>query len=71
MTYETKMAYIGKKPCGCVVAATVDDGKTPKATANDVRDFIRSGYTVERVPLADVKLKRCNCAHSSIAQDQR
>lgn len=40
-------SYIGRKSCGCVVAARVDTGD--KDTANDVADFIKSGLSIERV----------------------
>jgi hypothetical protein len=40
-------AYIGKKPCGCVVALTLDFGDKP--TAQAVKEFIEDGLTIERV----------------------
>ena len=53
------MAYVGRKPCGCLVAATVDDGS--HNVADDVRDFILRGYTIEHVPIEGMRLKRCTC----------
>ena len=55
-------AYIGKKPkCCCTVAVTVDDGKTPKLTAKDVKDFINEGLIVERIQLTELKMQLCKC----------
>lgn len=54
-------AYVGRKDCGCTVAAVVDCGT--KETAKDVADFIRSGLKVERVLIDDVRatLRACKC----------
>ena len=40
--------YIGRAPCGCIHAATVDCGD--KDTAKTVAEYIRAGLAVERVP---------------------
>jgi len=39
--------YIGRKSCGCAVAAAVD--ASDKATADNVASFIRDGLAIERV----------------------
>lgn len=39
-------SYVGYAPCGCAVAISVDDGS--KLCTQDVADFIREGYVVER-----------------------
>lgn len=41
-------AFIGKAKCGCIRAASIDDGT--KQCAMDVAEFIREGLIVERVP---------------------
>ncbi|MDE2102427.1 MAG: hypothetical protein KGL39_34595 [Patescibacteria group bacterium] len=46
--------YLGRAPCGCIVAATVDYRN--KSTADDVAEFIRDGYSVERIEGDRVKL---------------
>ncbi len=56
-------SYIGKKECGCVVAATVIDGQTPESVAADVADFIRGGLTIERVESDFVRLHFGECPH--------
>lgn len=40
-------SYIGRASCGCVLAATVDEGD--KRTAEAVAEFISDGLTIERV----------------------
>ena len=39
--------FVGKAKCGCIRAASVDDGT--KQCAEDVAGFIRDGLNVERV----------------------
>lgn len=58
--------YIGTLPCGCHVAAVVDDVEEKRRTAKDVQRFIRDGYSVSRYTLEDlrngtIKLARCSC----------
>ncbi len=43
------MCYIGRKSCGCVVAATVDEPQYREDVAKDIADWLRSGLTIERV----------------------
>lgn len=56
--------YIGIKPCGCMVAWVYDDPKYLKDTAETLADFIRSGYSVERVTTDEVRnrLGKCKCS---------
>jgi len=58
---KKRMAYIGTKACGCVVACVVDVPKERDAVAQSVQGFIQRGYTVRRVSLetARKRLKRC------------
>lgn len=55
--------YIGRKSCGCVVAACVDDPQRPATTAEDVASFIKEGYAIERVGLDEDRhsIARCRC----------
>ncbi len=57
-------AYIGRKPCGCVVAATVDSLEHAEDVAKDLVGWVRRGWAVERLPVteAGALLKRCKCA---------
>lgn len=58
---EATHVYIGRKACGCAVAAVVDGYVSKKEIAKDVADFIKRGYDIQRVPIGDdgVKLDRC------------
>lgn len=49
MSDKQEFAYIGRKPCGCIVAAVVDSPERRKDTAQKVAGFIADGLTVERV----------------------
>lgn len=43
------MSYVGKKPCGCVVAAVVDDPNHKRDVARTIAEWVKGGLTVERV----------------------
>lgn len=58
-----RFAYIGIKPCGCTVAAVIDDPKYAKDTAESVADFIKSGYRIERVACDEARFKLKECKH--------
>jgi len=68
-------AYIGRKPCGCVVAACVDDESDRAESARFTARLIRQGMTVERRETTWVRdnLKGCRCAPSqrSLPKDER
>jgi hypothetical protein len=53
--------YVGRKPCGCIVAVVVDEPKYPKDTGKDVAAFIRRGYTVERITLEELRGRKIGC----------
>ena len=40
--------YVGRKPCGCVMAVVVDDPNFPGDVADSVSEIIRSGLPVQR-----------------------
>lgn len=39
--------YVGRKPCGCAVAAMVDRGDHPREVAKEIASWVRHGLTVE------------------------
>ena len=41
--------YVGRKPCGCVVAWISLNGSTKREIATFVGDLLRRGYSVERM----------------------
>jgi len=56
--------YIGRKVCGCIVAATVIDGREPKQLAKDVAEFIEDGLAIEKVDVEYVRLNfQAGCPH--------
>ena len=57
------MCYIGIKECGCVVAACVDNPEHKKDTAKNISDWIKDGWTTERIPVEDTRnrLSSCKC----------
>lgn len=60
---KAEYAYIGIKTCGCCVAATVDDPDHKDEVANDVQEFIASGFHVERVKIEDARIRLQQCNH--------
>ena len=61
---EKKYAYIGKRPCGCIAAATLVMDDRLEDTANDVADFIKEGLIIERVEIQQDKPVRIqDCSH--------
>lgn len=55
------MAFIGVKACGCVVAATVDDGS--EQVSKDVTAFAQDGLRIERVKSSEVARRFRACTH--------
>ncbi len=41
--------YVAMKPCGCVVAAAVDNPEHKKDTAKDIAKWVRDGLTIQRL----------------------
>ncbi len=67
---ENKKAYIGRKSCGCVVAAVTADWPKEEL-AQELGEWIREGLTVELVDDQYVRehFTECHCtAVSSPAQ---
>jgi hypothetical protein len=57
------MCYIGRKSCGCVVAAVVDNPDRKKDVARSVAGFIKEGLTIEHVTCDYFRknFKECEC----------
>lgn len=66
MSEQQAFAYIGKKPCGCIVAAVVDLAERKETTAQHVAEMIADGLTVERVTCEYVRqnMRRCTCGQA-------
>lgn len=61
--------YVGRcKTCGMALASVYDMADYPKGTAEAVQDMIRSGLSIERVPLGSVTfpVDGCQCAKDPV-----
>lgn len=56
------MAYVGKKPCGCVTFAAVISERSRDLAAKESAKAIRRGETVERVTVEAVRSMEFRCA---------
>jgi hypothetical protein len=65
------MCYVGTLPCGCILAAQVDDPARTKEVAESVAGFIKDGLTIERHPSAWVRqhFGRCKKHQESEEKD--
>ena len=70
---EPRMAYVGRKNCGCPVAAIVIDGTELKRSAKEIAAWVRSGMTVEQRSVEWVRknLHRCRHAQESLPAEGR
>lgn len=64
-------AYVGRCRCGSAVAVCVDT--QDNETAKDVSGFVRRGYTVDRVLIADIhngriRFEQCRCGGAPTKQ---
>jgi hypothetical protein len=68
---EYTHAYIGKKPCGCVVACVVDMPDHKKSTADDVAEFIKEGYVVQHIAIGSgIQMAKCRCEEKKVLMKQ-
>lgn len=56
--------YVGRKPCGCVVAVVVD--AQDKQTGKDVGKFIANGLVVERMTEEAFGAVTVGCSHGKV-----
>lgn len=56
-------AYVAVKNCGCTVACTIDTPDNQRYIPDDLEEFAKGGYSIERVLLsvARERLGRCMC----------
>jgi hypothetical protein len=52
---DSAMAYVARKPCGCVVAATVDEPRHAKDVAKSIAKWVRAGDAVERMTVGEAR----------------
>ena len=63
---EESMCYIGRKTCGCLVAAMVDSPDHKQDTAREVAKWVREGLALERVTCAYVRSAVWGCTHEPL-----
>jgi len=68
---EEHMAYIARRDCGCIVAATVDTPDHKRETAKDVASWVREGLDVSRVACQYVRDNMRSCPHKVAAEMAR
>lgn len=56
-------SYIGRKSCGCIVLAIVDDPDHKKDIAKEIAKAIKGGLTIERVTCQYVRENMKRCPH--------
>lgn len=56
-------AYIGRKPCGCVVAAFTDAPEWHETLIKVIVAWLRAGWTVEhrRAEYVRLHIQSCHC----------
>lgn len=61
------MCYVARKPCGCLIAATVDVPETQEEVAEEIGNWIIAGFTVERVTVEYARENlNFNCQHETV-----
>lgn len=68
---EVSMAYIGRKSCGCVVAAISDKPELVKDIAKETGSWLRHGLTVEHVTADYVRANLTGCKCNQLARRKR
>lgn len=53
MKDPNEMSYIAREPCGCIVAATLDNGRPRNRSL--LKEWIDDGLTIERVTSHEVR----------------
>jgi hypothetical protein len=56
--------FVGRKPCGCITAACIDNTEDPKTTLEDVREFLGLGLALQRVPIWEAVIAG-DCPHGA------
>jgi hypothetical protein len=69
------MAYISRKPCGCIVWAMVDEeNPSPqykRELARELANCIRHGETIERVTAEFVRQQKFDCPHKEPTKQRK
>lgn len=65
---KPEFAYIGRLPCGCVVAMMVDAPDRKRHTGKEVGKWIADGLNIERVRCEDARLDM-TCPHGEQVEE--
>ena len=65
-----RMAYCGRKPCGCLVAACLDGAAYADGNAKEIARWVRDGWTVERMTVDEAREQLHFCHHKAAPTDQ-
>ena len=57
------MCYVGRRDCGCIVLAVVDNPEHKKTTAKEIAKGIRDGLKIERTTCQYVRDNMRKCPH--------
>jgi hypothetical protein len=64
MNHEGEVtAYIARKPCGCVVGATVNDGEHQREMFATLAGWTRAGLSIELVGIEAARTLVHRCIH--------
>ncbi len=67
---EENMCYIGRKSCGCIELAVVDNPEHKEKTAKEIAKAIKWGLKIERVSVQYVRDNMRHCPHPKIGDKQ-
>ena len=71
MSADGEFCYVGIKECGCMASAIVDCERTrPKEIARFMRDTLKEGLTIERIPIERVRKELMSCPHDKKAEKE-
>jgi len=62
------MTYIGRKPCGCIRFAMVDNPEHKREVAKEIAHAIRDGLAIERVTTEYVRETAWTCAAHKVTK---
>lgn len=60
---DPTFAFVGRRSCGCIVAAFVADPRLLRQIAKDVAEWERDGLKIETMSVEDVRKQLWHCPH--------
>lgn len=62
MLMAESYAYVAIRECGCICGAAVDNPEHRAHWADDVAEWLRAGFRIERIPCEAARTGRWKCA---------